>query len=217
VLVAALLVPSLATGQSLARRIGAIMARPEFTRSYFGMAFVDLATGKPVYRYNADKFFVPGSTTKVPTAASALQLLGADYRFHTRIYRTGPIVNGVLEGDLVLVASGDPNLSGRLRPDGSLAFTNEDHSYGNMPEDLVDGDPLVPFRGLVAQVKATGIRRVAGRVIVDGSLFPEGDREGGTNVVISPMVLNDNLIDVVVVPGERDGAPTTLRPTVPSS
>ena len=193
------------------------MARPEFRRSYFGMAFVDVATGKPVYRFNADKFFVPGSTTKVPTAASVLQLLGADYRFHTRVYRTGPIVNGVLEGDLVLVASGDPNLSGRLRPDGRLAFTNEDHSYGNMPEDLVDGDPVVPFRSLASQVKAAGVRRITGRVVVDVSLFPEGDREGGTNVVISPMVLNDNLIDVVVVPGDREGAPATLRPTVASS
>ncbi len=124
--------PGRSVAQPLAHRIEAIMARPEFRRSYFGMAFVDLATGKPVYRYNADKFFVPGSTTKVPTAASALRLLGADYRFHTRVYRTGPIVNGGLEGDLVLVASGDPNLSGRLRPDGTLAFTNEDHSYGNM-------------------------------------------------------------------------------------
>lgn len=205
------------TAQPLARRIEAIMARPEFRRSYFGMAFVDLATGKPVYRYNADKFFVPGSTTKVPTAASAIQLLGADYRFHTRIYRTGPIVNGVLEGDLVLVASGDPNLSGRLRPDGTLAFTNEDHSYGNMPEDVVDGDPLAPFRSLVSQVRAAGVRRIGGRVMVDISLFSEGDREGGTDVVISPMVLNDNLIDVVVVPGDREGAPATLRPTVASS
>ena len=214
---AIVLVPGRSVAQPLARRIEAIMARPEFRRSYFGMAFVDIATGKPVYRYNADKFFVPGSTTKVPTAASAIQLLGADYRFHTRVYRTGPIVNGVLEGDLVLVASGDPNLSGRLRPDGTLAFTNEDHSYGNMPEDLVDGDPVAPFRSLVSQVKATGVRRIAGRVMVDISLFPEGDREGGTNVVISPMVLNDNLIDVVVVPGDREGAPATLRPTLASS
>ncbi len=95
---AVVLAPGRAVAQPLARRIEAIMARPEFRRSYFGMAFVDVATGKPVYRFNADKFFVPGSTTKVPTAASALQLLGADYRFHTRVYRTGPIVNGVLEG-----------------------------------------------------------------------------------------------------------------------
>ena len=86
-----------------------------------------------------------------------------------------------------------------------------------MPEDLVDGDPLAPFRSLAGQVKAAGVRRITGRVVVDVSLFPEGDREGGTNVVISPMVLNDNLIDVVVVPGDREGAPATLRPTVASS
>jgi len=44
---------------------------------------------------------------------------------------------GKLKGDLVLVASGDPNLSNRIRPDGTLAFVDEDHSY-NGP--AVDGD-----------------------------------------------------------------------------
>jgi D-alanyl-D-alanine carboxypeptidase/D-alanyl-D-alanine-endopeptidase (penicillin-binding protein 4) len=45
---------------------------------------------------------------------------------------------------------------------------------------------------------------------VDASLFPEGERELGTNVVLSPVVVNDNLVDVTVTPGAKEGDPTTL-------
>jgi D-alanyl-D-alanine carboxypeptidase/D-alanyl-D-alanine-endopeptidase (penicillin-binding protein 4) len=46
-------------------------------------------------------------------------------------------------------------------------------------------------------------------VIVDASLFREGERELGTGVVISPMIVNDNLVDVVIGPGS-DGAAASL-------
>ena len=63
------------------------------------------------------------------TEGTALSLLGPDYRFHTRVFRTGAIdASGTLEGDLILVAAGDPNLSNRIQPDGTLAFQNQDHA-----------------------------------------------------------------------------------------
>src|SRR5579863_6662255 len=105
---------------SLAARIAKIMARPEFKYASFGIEFYSLETGKPIYTHAADKLLTPGSTTKLLTEGTALALLGADYRFHTRVYRTGPIdAEGTLKGDLVLVGSGDPNLSGRIQPDGT--------------------------------------------------------------------------------------------------
>src|SRR6185295_14159927 len=197
---------------TLAERIESILGRPEFRHALWGIEFLDLDTNQPVYALNADKLFVPGSTTKLLTEGTALALLGADHRFKTRIYRTGEIGRrGVLAGDLVLVASGDPNLSGRIRADGTLAFENEDHSYGGDPNTrAVPGDPLLVVRELAAQVAAQGIRRVEGRVLVDVSLFPEGQRELGTGVVISPIVVNDNLIDLTVGPGATPGAPATL-------
>jgi len=42
----------------------------------------------------------------------------------------------------VLVASGDLNLSNRIQPDGTLAFENEDHSYGGPDSKGLPGDPL---------------------------------------------------------------------------
>src|SRR5579863_2953911 len=204
---------------TLAGRIAKIMARPEFKYTSFGIEFYSLDTGKPVYRLDAGKLFTPGSTTKLLTEGTALALLGADYRFHTKVYRTGPIdPDGTLKGDLILVASGDPNLSGRIQPDGTMGYTNEDHSYAGSPDTkAVPGDPLMVIRELAAQVAAHGVKRVEGHVIVDATLFREGARELGTGAVISPMVVNDNCVDLNVAPGAAEGDPVAITVSPQSS
>ncbi len=195
----------------LADRVQAVMSRPEFAHSIFGIEFYSLDSGKLLYQWNPDKLLVPGSTTKLVTEGTLLQVLGGDYRFHTRVYRTGSIKkDGSLDGDIVVLASGDPDLSGRIQPDGSLGYEHMDHSYGG-PDSHGIGDPLLVIKQLAQQIVEKGIRRVKGRVLVDPSLFPEGDRELGTNVVISPIVVNDNVIDVIVNPGQKEGDPVKLQ------
>ena len=164
--------------ETFGAHIQRIMSRPEFAHSHFGIEFYSLDSGKPIFELNPQELFVPGSTTKLLTEGTALELLGGDYRFHTRIYRTGDIKNnGTLHGDLILVASGDPNLSGRIQPNGTLAFENEDHSYGGPDSKGLPGDPLLVIRELARQIAEKGIKRVTGRILVDTTLFPEGDRE----------------------------------------
>src|SRR6266436_7593534 len=163
---------------TLEQRLKKIMDRPEFAHSRFGIKFISAESGDVVYELNSPQLFVPGSTTKLLSAGTALELLGADYRFHTKIYRTGPIQkDGTLQGDLVLVASGDLNLSNRIQADGSLAFEDHDHTYGGPDSVGLPGDPLVVMREFARQVAAKGIKRVKGRVLVDATLFPEGERE----------------------------------------
>jgi PBP4 family serine-type D-alanyl-D-alanine carboxypeptidase len=200
------------TASPLAERIGRIINRPEFRHAMWGIEIYDLDAGKPVYTLNEDKLFTPGSTTKLLTVGTALGLLGADYRFHTKVYRTGAITSdGVLHGDLVLVASGDPNLSQRMRSDGTLAFENHDHSYGGDPTTrAVPGDPLTVIKSLAKQIASKKIRVVTGAVIVDASLYREGTRELGTGVVVSPLSVNDNVIDVTVSPGNAINAMATI-------
>jgi PBP4 family serine-type D-alanyl-D-alanine carboxypeptidase len=198
----------------MAERLQKVMNRPEFAHANFGIKFVSLDTGKVLYSLNSSKLFVPASTTKLLTEGSVLAKLGADYRFHTRIYRTAPIdKNGKLKGDLVLVAGGDPNLSNRIRPDGTLAFVDEDHSY-NGP--AVDGDPLTVIKQLAKDVAAKGVRKIDGRILVDTSLFPDGPREGGTNVVMSSIMVNDNIIDLTLTPAAKSGDAANLI-TVPQT
>jgi D-alanyl-D-alanine carboxypeptidase/D-alanyl-D-alanine-endopeptidase (penicillin-binding protein 4) len=184
------------------------MRRPEYAHARFGMEFWNLDTNQSVFRMNEQQLFTPGSTTKLLTMGTALALLGPDYRFHTRIFRTGAVdASGIVQGDLVLVASGDPNLSNRIQPDGTLAFENVDHSYDSIPGSrVVAGDPLMGLRDLAAQIAAAGIKRITGRLRVDASLFPEGARELGTGVTMSPIVVNDNVVDLFIRPGVAGGA-----------
>lgn len=213
VLVAAFATASIVaqTYPAFEKRFEAIRSRPEYRHSRFGVEFYSIEDGQVLYSWNPQELFVPGSTTKVLSVGTALELLGPDFRFHTKIYRTGPVKGGTLHGDLVLVASGDPDLSNRIQPDGSMVFENEDHSYDGFAEaKAVPGDPLTVIRELAAKVEAAGIRKISGRVIVDISLFPEGAKELGTRVVISPIVVNDNVVDVMVSPGTREGDAAVL-------
>ena len=196
------------TSVVLAERIQAVMSRPEFAHADFGIEFYDIAKSKVIYSLNPTKLFIPASTTKTLTEGAILAKLGADYRFHTRIYHTGAIdKKGVLKGDLILVASGDPNISNRIQGDNTLSFVDEDHIYGG---PAVAGDPLTVIEQLAKEVSAK-IKRIDGRVLVDAKLFPEGEHDGGTGIVISPICVNDNVIDLVVTPGAKTNDPVSLQ------
>jgi len=196
----------------LDQRIQRVIDRPEFAHAMWGIQLTSIDSNRVIYALNETKLFTPGSTTKLLTTGTAMGVLGADHRFTTRVYRKGTVSAGVLKGDLILVASGDPNLSGRLKPDGTLAFENVDHSYDADPNTrAVPGDPLLVLNELAQKVKRSGITRVSGSVIVDASMFREGDRELGTGVVISPIIVNDNLVDVTIGPGATSGGAASLK------
>lgn len=201
-----------AEDKKLANRIEQILARPELRHAIFGIKFYSLDRNETLYEHNEDKFFVPASTTKLITSGSALALFGPDYRFHTHVYRTAAVdADGILNGDLILVASGDPNLSARVATNGTLLFENEDHSYGGPDSHGIPGDPLFVIRQLASQVASRGIQRIGGRVLIDASLFPQGEKELGSGVVMSSIVVNDNVIDVLVSSGKKEGDPAVLK------
>lgn len=74
-----------------------------------GFVVADAKTGQILEGSDVDIGLPPASVTKAVTALFALETLGADYRFKTRLVATGPIVDGVLQGDLILAGGGDPN------------------------------------------------------------------------------------------------------------
>lgn len=195
---------------SLPSELRAIVDR--YPHTQFGIAIYDVDARKTVYGLNAQRFFVAASTTKLLTEGTTLALLGPAYRFTTNVYRTGPIAaDGTLQGDILLKASGDPNLSGRIQPGGTLAFENEDHSYDGSPDTkAVPGNPLAVIDEFAAQIAAHGVKAVTGRVVVDDSLFEGGYPESGTGAVVSPIVVNDNIVDVTVSPGAGPGAPVSI-------
>jgi len=194
----------------LRRSVHAILARPRFKQSSFGILIAHVSTGEVLYELNADKLFPPASTAKLISGAGALGILGKDYRFETRVVTSATLRRTALEGDLILVASGDPNLSQRVNRDGRLIFRNQDHSYaGFFDAESVPGDPLQLVHRLAQQVRDTGVRTIEGNVVVDDGLFVDTTDEFVAN--LSAICINDNLVDVFVSPGAEPGQTASIR------
>jgi serine-type D-Ala-D-Ala carboxypeptidase/endopeptidase (penicillin-binding protein 4) len=98
---------------------------------------------------NAQAPLNPASTIKLVTARAALGLLGADFRHETRIATTGRLVGGTLEGDVFFQGGGDPKL---------------------VVEDLKE---------IAERLRAMGISRIEGRLVVDGTRFNEPEIDSG--------------------------------------
>ena len=75
-----------------------------------GYIVVEADSGRVLESAGADRPMAPASVAKTLTATYALEVLGPDYRFVTRVIATGPVSNGIVQGDLVLVGGGDPTL-----------------------------------------------------------------------------------------------------------
>ncbi len=140
-------------------------------RGEVGFAVVDVATGEVLESYGTEITLPPASVNKAVTALYALSVLGGDHRFETRLVGNGPIVDGVLKGDLILEGGGDPTL---------------------------DTDDLVT---LAKSLAATGVRRVDGRFLVYGGALPSVDTIDGSqpphvgySPAISGLCLNFNRV-----------------------
>lgn len=125
-------------------------ARPELTEfvarhapdGHHTVSLVDMQSGRQVEALNATDQLPPASVTKTLTAFYGLQVLGPNYRFVTRILTNGPMVGGTLQGDLILMGGGDPDLR---------------------TDDLAQ---------LAKQVRASGITRVDGRLLLWAGALP---------------------------------------------
>ncbi len=195
------------SASQLRRRIAAILAERDARRAHWGLKVVSLKTGKTLYKRNAQKFFTPASNNKLFTTALALATLGPQFRFYTTVEsEVAPDANGRLDGDLWLVGRGDPNLSARVLP------------YEGKTRR--EGPPLRALDLLAEQVAASGIRRVSGDLIADDTYFVfERYGAGWTyddllwsyGAPVSALSVNDNVLVVEVLPGERPGDPALVN------
>jgi D-alanyl-D-alanine carboxypeptidase/D-alanyl-D-alanine-endopeptidase (penicillin-binding protein 4) len=205
--------PSIRAGE-LEERINEVLTRPEYKHSRWGLLVVNADNGKPIFQQHADELFAPASVTKLFTCAAALVEFGPEHRFRTPVYRRGQMVDGTLKGDLILVAKGDPTLGGRTGAGGHMVFKNIDHTYatfGSTLPELTDTDPLGGLRALARQVRDSGIREVEGDVLIDDRLYPPSLGTGSGPRLCTPIMVNDNLLDVIVSPGHAVGERATAR------
>jgi D-alanyl-D-alanine carboxypeptidase/D-alanyl-D-alanine-endopeptidase (penicillin-binding protein 4) len=184
-------------GASLAEKIDRVL---ESTRAFWGIQVTDLQSGKLLYQWNSTRFFVPASNTKLFTTAMALNRLGPDFTFQTRVLASAPPdASGRLAGPLTLAGGGDPNLSARAIP------------YHKGP---ITGDPLAAIADLAAQIAARGVKRIDGDIVGDDTWYvwePYAagwgieDPESDDGPPISALTVNDNAFAVTVEPAAREG------------
>jgi len=136
----------------------------------FSLIVKDVKTGDILYSHDINREVIPASVLKTVTTATALEVLGEDFRFPTVLEYDGEIEEGVLSGNLYIRGSGDPSL-------GSSHFAADRNTYNHTQNTFIPQ--------WVAAVKSAGIRRIAGAVIADESVF---DTEG-----VSPKWLWEDL------------------------
>lgn len=165
---------------------------PNLEHAHIGVLVRSLLTGETLYARNERQLFVPASNQKLLTVAAAAKKLGWDYRFTTRVVATGPIDgHGTLDGDLVVIGSGDPTINPRH------------------PERWRVLDDWA------AQIAARGVRRVSGRIVGDDNAFAEpgwgsgwswDDLVADYGSPIGALQYHENEIEVLIGPGLEPGA-----------
>jgi D-alanyl-D-alanine carboxypeptidase/D-alanyl-D-alanine-endopeptidase (penicillin-binding protein 4) len=183
----------------LQRELDGLFGAPALDRSLWAVMVQSLDSGEVLYRRNSTKLVMPASNMKIVTLAAAAERLGWDYTFETRLLATGPIENGVLSGDLVVVGSGDPSINAR------------------------GGSPTRVFENWADRLRAAGVTRIDGRIVGDDRAFPDeplgfgwswDELGSGDAAPVSALQYNENLAEVVVRPGDAAGsaAKVELRP-----
>jgi D-alanyl-D-alanine carboxypeptidase/D-alanyl-D-alanine-endopeptidase (penicillin-binding protein 4) len=181
---------------ALVHDLDALLAAPVLEHGYWGVLVKSLKTDETLYSLNPKRLMMPASNMKIVTLAAAADRLGWNYTYETTIFAAGRVDAGVLLGDLIVVGSGDP-------------------SIGESPDTL----------GTWAeQIKARGIRTIAGRVIGDDSAFDDDGLGFGWSwddlpddyaAGVSALQFNENAVRVTVGPGivVGDWAGVAVSPT----
>lgn len=130
-----------------------LLQAPYMRGASFSLVVKDVQEGKTVYSYATDRLQSPASVLKTVATATALEILGEDYRYPTTLEYDGILENGTLEGNLYIKGSGDPSL-------GSSHFAPGQNKF---------------LSTWIAALQKAGIKHITGSVISDESIF---DTEG---------------------------------------
>lgn len=117
------------------------LKRAGIPESAVGIYVREVGADQPLVSVNADVPMNPASVMKMVTTYAGLEMLGPTYKWRTEVYANGNLVNGTLQGDLVIKGYGDPSLN------------------------------LENFWLLLRQVRQTGLKDISGDLVLDDSYF----------------------------------------------
>lgn len=157
---------SLPWPQNVVSRINRIFDNTTiFATSTVGMKIYDLTADSAIYEYNARQLMRPASSLKMMVAVTALDRLGYDYKFKTRLSYAGSIDSLSLNGNIYCKGGMDPTF---------------------------DGGDLNDFADRIAQL---GIDSIHGDIVLDMTMkdtdrLGEGWCWDDDNPVLSPLLVS---------------------------
>jgi D-alanyl-D-alanine carboxypeptidase/D-alanyl-D-alanine-endopeptidase (penicillin-binding protein 4) len=182
--------------EALAPVLDKILDAPALKGGITGAIVCRAGDGRVVYAHDADTRLIPASNRKLFTSAAALEVLGDDFRIHTDLRADArPDAAGTIGGSLYLRGGGDGLLS---------------------PDDL---------DAMARTLASSGVKRVTGYIVGDGSLFTDGPYGFGWEwddfsdeefPQISALEVNEGVLGVHVAPGRSPGDPVTVTLTPPT-
>jgi len=144
-----LIISNLLSGQEKALEL--LLADSSMAHSSVSVCMLNTSNKETVFEHNAEKSLIPASVLKLVTSSAALELLGPEYRFRTKIGFSGNLNKrtGNLTGNIVIKGGGDPSLGSIYFPDYYIDFLSD----------------------WITSIKNLGIRKIDGRVITDDSRY----------------------------------------------
>ena len=199
---------------SLPSQITQTMQQKRYQHAEWFILVKDLNTNKIVYALNDNSMFTPASVTKMFTMATALNDLGDNFHFKTPVYFIGNKDKSTLNGNLILVGKGDLVFGGRIQ-NNQITYDGIDHIYANdLPgAKLLPINPLNGLHELAKQIADQGIKVINGDVLIDDRAF---ETITVRNYVLSPIMINENLIDFQIKPdAQKNQVTINWRPQAP--
>jgi serine-type D-Ala-D-Ala carboxypeptidase/endopeptidase (penicillin-binding protein 4) len=184
----------------LAKTVTRLLSQPSMASAHWGISVVSLS-GRTIYALNDAQHFNPASNAKLFTTSAAFALLPGNLTYTTSVVSNAGIdATGKLQGDLVILGAGDPNISGRTLP------------YDGKTER--PSPPLAALEAMADQIVSRGVHSIAGNIVGDDTWFPYerypsgwgwDDLEWGYGSPISALTVNDNVVYLQTTPASQAG------------
>lgn len=174
-------------------------------RGSVGLMVKDQETGEVLINYNAERSYVPASNLKVVTTASALAILGEDYKYTTRGYISAKAdTTGLLKGNLYVIGSGDPSLG----------------------SDQIAGQPIQSLlSNWIELLTKKGIKSIKGDIVIDPTAYdanaipdfwPWADLGNYYGAGIHGLNVSDNTVRLYFKQNKLEGSPVQFLRSEPA-
>jgi len=184
--------------QTLRAELDATFSDPRLAKAQVCVEVMSLDKSDILYTRNARQLFVPASINKLITAAVAVLRLGPEYRFETRVFADGRMREGVLEGNLIVVGSGDPSFASRFH----------------------DGDPFAAFKNWASLLKERQIKTISGLILGDDAAFAApglgfgwewNELPYGYATRTGALQFNENILSVRISPASQKASSPVIQ------